>query len=114
MIAAGPGSPAVLSNMIPSIEQHVNFIADMIVHVVERQYARIEATPGAQDAWVAHVNEVAAPTLFPATNSWYVGANIPGKPRIFMPYIGGYPAYVQKCNEVAANNYEGFAMSAPA
>ncbi len=114
MIAAGPGSPAVLSNMIPSIEQHVNFISDIIGHMGERQLSRIEATPAAQEAWVAHVNEVAAPTLFPSTNSWYVGANIPGKPRIFMPYIGGYPVYVQKCNDVAANNFEGFVLSANA
>ena len=112
MIAAGPGSPAVLSNMIPSIEQHVNFISDIIGHMGERQLARVEATPVAQEAWVAHVNEVAASTLYPSTNSWYVGANVPGKPRIFMPYIGGYPVYVQKCNEVAAKNYDGFALSA--
>jgi len=113
MIAAGPGSPGVLSNMIPSIEQHVNFITGIISHMGERQLARIEPTEEAQEAWVAHVNEVAAPTLFPSTNSWYVGANIPGKPRIFMPYIGGYPVYVEKCKDVAAKNYEGFALSPP-
>jgi cyclohexanone monooxygenase len=112
MIAAGPGSPGVLSNMIPSIEQHVNFITGIIKHMAERQLSRIEATEAAQEAWVAHVNEVAAPTLFPSTSSWYVGANIPGKPRIFMPYIGGYPVYVEKCKDVAAKDYEGFAMSA--
>ena len=111
MIAAGPGSPGVLSNMIPSIEQHVNFIADVIEHMGKRQLAVIEATKVAQEAWVQHVNEVAAPTLFPSTNSWYVGANIPGKPRIFMPYIGGYPVYVQKCKDIAANGYEGFSLS---
>jgi cyclohexanone monooxygenase len=113
MVAAGPGSPGVLSNMIPSIEQHVNFITGIIKHMAERQLSRIEVTEAAQEAWVAHVNEVAAPTLFPSTNSWYVGANIPGKPRIFMPYIGGYPVYVEKCKDVASKNYEGFAMSAP-
>jgi cyclohexanone monooxygenase len=112
MIAAGPGSPGVLSNMIPSIEQHVNFITQIMGHMAERQLSRIEAMEEAQEAWVRHVNEVAAPTLFPSTNSWYVGANIPGKPRIFMPYIGGYPVYVEKCKDVAAKNYEGFAMSA--
>jgi cyclohexanone monooxygenase len=111
MIAAGPGSPGVLSNMIPSIEQHVNFIADIIGYMRERQLAFADATEAAQDAWVAHVNEVAAPTLFPSTNSWYVGANVPGKPRIFMPYIGGYPVYVEKCRDIAARGYEGFAMS---
>ena len=113
MIAAGPGSPGVLSNMLPSIEQHVNFIAGIVKHMADRQLSRIEATEAAQEAWVAHVNEVAAPTLFPSTNSWYVGANIPGKPRIFMPYIGGYPVYVEKCKDVASKSYEGFALSAP-
>jgi len=111
MLAAGPGSPSVLSNMIPSIEQHVDFVTDCIHFMGERQLGIIEAREEAQDAWVAHVNEVANMTLFPAANSWYVGANIPGKLRMFLPYIGGYPAYVQKCNAVAANGYEGFALA---
>ena len=72
---------------------------------------RIEATGAAEDAWVAHVNEVAGATLFPSCNSWYLGANVPGKPRVFMPYLG-FPAYVQKCAEVAAQGYEGFALGA--
>ena len=71
---------------------------------------RIDATVEAEQAWVAHVNEVADETLFPTCNSWYVGANIPGKPRVFMPYLG-FPPYVEKCNEVAANDYEGFALT---
>jgi cyclohexanone monooxygenase len=112
MITAGPGSPSVLSNMLPSIEQHVDFVADCIAHMGARQLATVEATEEAQDAWVAHVNDVANMTLFPKGNSWYVGANIPGKLRMFLPYIGGYPVYVQKCNKVAANGYEGFALSA--
>jgi len=111
MICPGHGSPSVLSNMLPSIEQHVNFIADCIGYMGERQLATIEPSEDAQDAWVAHVNEVAEPTLFPKTNSWYVGANIPGKTRVFMPYIGGYPVYVEKCKEIAAKGYEGFALS---
>ncbi len=72
---------------------------------------RIEADQDAEDKWVAHVNEVAFATLYPQANSWYMGANIPGKPRIFMPYIGGVGPYRQICNEVAAKGYEGFAMT---
>jgi len=105
----GPGSPSVLSNMIPSIEQHVNWIADCVEYMREHDYACIEATEEAQDAWVAHVNEVANGTLFPTCNSWYLGANVPGKPRVFMPYLG-FPPYVQKCNEVAEKGYEGFSL----
>ena len=106
----GPGSTSVLSNMVPSIEQHVNWIADCIEYLREQGVGSIEATAEAEDAWVAHVNEIAEQTLFPSCNSWYVGANIPGKPRVFMPYIG-VPPYVQKCNEVAAKGYQGFSLS---
>ena len=107
-IITGPGSPSVLSNMIVSIEQHVDWIADCITRLREHGQARIEATVEAEDAWVEHVNEVGNMTLYPQANSWYMGANIPGKPRIFMPYIGGVGAYRQKCDDVAAKNYEGF------
>ena len=78
----------------------------------ERQAGGIEATTAAQDEWVAHVNEVANATIFPLANSWYLGANVPGKPRVFMPYIGGFPVYRDKCNEVAANGYEGCVVAA--
>jgi cyclohexanone monooxygenase len=71
----------------------------------------IEATQKAEDNWVAHVNEVAYKTLFPTANSWYMGANIPGKPRVFMPYIGGVQVYREICNDVVANGYRGFALS---
>jgi cyclohexanone monooxygenase len=108
-LITGPGSPSVLSNMVPSIEQHVDWIADCIAWLRAQGHARIAATPAAEDAWVAHVNEVANLTLYPTCNSWYLGANVPGKPRVFMPYLG-YPPYVQKCNEVAAKGYEGFAV----
>ena len=111
-IIAGPGSPSVLSNMVLSIEQHVEWIADCIRYLGKRQLASIEATVDAENAWVAHVSEVANYTLFPRANSWYMGANIPGKPRVFMPYIGGAGVYRQKCAEIAANGYEGFALSA--
>jgi cyclohexanone monooxygenase len=106
---SGPGSPSVLTNMVVSIEQHVNWITDCIEYLRTHGHRSIEATPDAQHAWVEHVNAVAAATLFndSGCNSWYLGANIPGKTRVFMPLIG-YPPYVEKCNEVAANGYEGF------
>src|SRR6185295_7064117 len=106
----GPGSPSVLSNMIVSIEQHADWIADCIAYLGEHHRTRIEATVKAESEWVQHVNDVGHATLYPQANSWYMGANIPGKPRMFMPYIGGVGVYRQKCNEVAANGYEGFAL----
>ena len=105
----GPGSPSVLSNMLPSIEQHVNWIADCITYIAEHGHKSIEVTTEAEDAWVDHVNEVADGTLFPSCNSWYLGSNVPGKPRVFMPYLG-FPPYVQKCNEIAASGYKGFEL----
>ena len=111
-IITGPGSPSVLSNMVPSIEQHANWIAACIAYLDARGLRRIEATREAEDAWVAHVNEVADASLYPSCNSWYLGSNIPGKPRVFMPYLG-FPAYVQKCDEVAAKGYEGFVVTRP-
>ncbi len=111
----GPGSPSVLSNMIVSIEQHVDWIADCIHDMGERQLTVVEATPEAEAEWVAHVNEVADTTLYPQANSWYLGANVPGKPRVFMPYVGGVGVYREVCDEVAANGYKGFTLSrAPA
>jgi cation diffusion facilitator CzcD-associated flavoprotein CzcO len=107
----GPGSPSVLSNMIVSIEQHVDWIADCITQLRTQGKASIEATVEAENGWVEHVNEVGHMTLYPLADSWYMGANIPGKPRIFMPYIGGVGAYRQKCDEVAAKGYEGFTLS---
>ena len=107
----GPGSPSVLSNMIVSIEQHVDWIADCLGYLRDRGLGSIEATQDAENAWVDHGNEVAHTTLYPSAASWYMGANIPGKPRVFMPYIGGVGAYRLKCDEIAANGYEGFALS---
>jgi cation diffusion facilitator CzcD-associated flavoprotein CzcO len=107
----GPGSPSVLSNMAIAIEQHVDWIAACIACLRNQGVASIEASPEAETGWVNHVNEVADLTLYPLANSWYVGANIPGKPRVFMPYIGGLPAYFQKCSEVAARGYEGFTLT---
>jgi cyclohexanone monooxygenase len=111
-IITGPGSPSVLSNMIVSIEQHVDWITHCIAYMRDRDLVSMEAKKDAEDKWVDHVNEVAHGTLYPQANSWYMGANVPGKPRIFMPYIGGVGAYRQICNDVAAKGYEGFAMRA--
>jgi cyclohexanone monooxygenase len=113
----GPGSPSVLTNMLPTIEQHVDWIAELMSFMRDRGLGQIEADGKAEDDWVSHVGEVAGRTLRYTCSSWYLGANIPGKPRIFMPYIGGFPAYIQKCEEIAASGYEGFVMipsSAPA
>ena len=107
----GPGSPSVLSNMLPTIEQHVEWIADCITFLRDNGVSTIEAERGVEDAWVDHVNDVASKTLRYECNSWYLGVNIPGKPRIFMPYIGGMPAYRQKCDEVAAAGYAGFQLT---
>ena len=106
---SGPGSPSVLTNMIVSIEQHVDWIADCLAHLRENGLAAIEATPAAENDWVAHVNAVADQTLYPTCNSWYLGKNIPGKPQVFMPLIG-FPPYVEKCDAVVANGYEGFEL----
>jgi cyclohexanone monooxygenase len=110
-IITGPGSPSVLSNMMVSIEQHVDWITEAIAFMRDRGLEAIEADKQAEDQWVAHVNEVAHTTLYPRANSWYMGANIPGKPQIFMPYIGGVAVYRQICNDVATKGYEGFVMT---
>ena len=107
----GPGSPSVLTNMIMSIEQHVEWISDCIAHLGDHQQVTIEATRHAEATWVAHVNEVADTTLYPQANSWYMGANVPGKPRVFLPYVGGFPVYVEACNDVVTKGYEGFVIS---
>jgi cation diffusion facilitator CzcD-associated flavoprotein CzcO len=108
----GPGSPSVLCNMPVAIEQHADWITDCIKHMRDSGLERIEALPDAADKWVAEVNEVANKTVFPlAKHSWYLGANIPGKPRVFMPYAGGMVRYRQICADVAARGYEGFMLS---
>ncbi|MCW5747373.1 MAG: NAD(P)/FAD-dependent oxidoreductase [Alphaproteobacteria bacterium] len=107
----GPGSPSVLTNMLPSIEQHVDWIADCLAYLRRQGLKRVEPSREAEEAWVAHARDVAGISLRATCSSWYVGANIPGKPRVFMPYIGGFPAYVQKCQQVVANGYEGFTVA---
>ena len=110
-IVTGPGSPSVKANMVTAIEQHVEWISDCLAYMQRGGMATIEPTMEAQDQWVRHVNEVANGTLFVrATNSWYMGANIPGKPRVFMPYVAGLPAYIQICEEVVADGYRGFML----
>ena len=104
----GPGSPSVLASMIQAIEQHVDWMCDLIAHMGEIGAATVEPTRAREDAWIEHVNEAASASLRSTCSSWYVGANIAGRPRVFMPYIGGFPVYVEKCNEVASNGYEGF------
>jgi cation diffusion facilitator CzcD-associated flavoprotein CzcO len=107
----GPLSPSVLTNMIVSIEQHVEWIAGCIAHMRESGSATIEATTTAQDDWVQFVADVGSFTLYPTAESWYTGANVPGKPRMFMVYFGGLNEYISKCNEVTANGYEGFTLA---
>jgi len=104
----GPGSPSVKSNMIMSIEQHVDLVTEILLAMRSKGLSVVEPELEAENKWVDHVQEVAYKTLFPQANSWYMGANIPGKPRLFMPYIGGVGAYRQICEEIVANNYRGF------
>lgn len=104
----GPGSPSVKSNMIMSIEQHVDLVIETLLSMRRKGLSVVEPELEAENEWVDHVQEVANKTLFPQANSWYMGANIPGKPRLFMPYIGGVGAYREICEEIVANNYRGF------
>jgi cation diffusion facilitator CzcD-associated flavoprotein CzcO len=103
----GPQSPSVLTNMIPSIEQHVEFISDIITFARDKGLQRIEARRDAESAWAERVNAIAGATLYPSCNSWYLGSNIPGKPRVFLAHLG-FPPYLEKCKQVAAKGYEGF------
>jgi cyclohexanone monooxygenase len=107
----GPGSPSVLSNMPVSIEQHVEWIGDCLAWLRGQGAEVIEATEQAAADWTDHVQQVASHTLHPKAASWYMGANIPGKPRIFLPYIGGVGTYRDHCAAVAASGYEGFTLS---
>lgn len=107
----GPQSPSVLSNMPISIEQHVEWIADCVAHLRATGATTIEATAEAEGAWSDHTAELAELTLFSKASSWYLGANIPGKKRVFMPYVGGVGGYRERCDSIAANGYEGFAIA---
>ena len=109
-MCVGPGSPSVKTQMILACEQHMDWVADCLQYLKSQGYSRIEADVDAETNWVHHVNEVADSTLYPLANSWYVGANIPGKPRVFMPYVGGFHTYKQKCDEIVTGGYAGFTM----
>jgi cyclohexanone monooxygenase len=106
----GPTSPSVLSNMMVSIEQHVDWIADCIGHLRAYGHATIEPSAAAEDAWAEHHRAVGDASLYPRAKSWYMGANIPGKPRVLLPYVGGVGAYRAHCDEVAAHGYDGFVL----
>src|SRR5690606_4522342 len=107
----GPGSPSVLSNMMVSIEQHVEFIADLIAHMRAGGHDTVEASEEAEAAWVEHVRELGDATLYPRARSWYMGANVPGKPRVLLPYVGGVGRFRSECERIAARGYAGFALS---
>ena len=107
----GPGSPAVFSNVMLSIEQHVDWIADCLAYMVEGGFDRIDADPEAEDRWTRLVEELVARSIVGKTNSWWTGANIPGKPRGITMYLGGTHNYRAACDEIAANGYEGFTLT---
>lgn len=107
----GPGSPSVLSNMMVSIEQHVEWVTDTLVHMRDNGFDTIEPTPTAEEGWVRHGSDFANISLMKDTNSWYMGANVPGKPRVMLPYLGGVDGYRRICNEVVENDYLGFTLS---
>jgi cyclohexanone monooxygenase len=109
-MVTGPGSPSVLASMIQAIEQHVDWMVDLMAHLRDVGAASFEPKVADEDRWVDHVNEVSQVSLRSTCSSWYVGANVPGRPRVFMPYIGGFPVYVQKCNEVMDAGYDGFML----
>ncbi|MQY23801.1 flavin-containing monooxygenase [Nocardia macrotermitis] len=107
----GPGSPSVLSNMMVSIEQHVDWVADAIDALRSKGVTTMEAETDAEREWTRHVDEVGDMTLYPKVDSWYVGSNVPGKPRVMYAYIGGVGPYREKCDQVAADDYEGFTLT---
>ena len=107
----GPGSPSVLINMVTGVEQHVDWIADCLAHIRDRGLDAIETTAQDEDAWAVHNDEVAQKSIRGNCASWYTGANIPGKPGGFMPYVGGFPAYAEKCAQVVKEGYAGFVFS---
>jgi cation diffusion facilitator CzcD-associated flavoprotein CzcO/acetyl esterase/lipase len=113
-MVTGPGSPSVLSNMVVSIEQHVDWITDCVSDLRDRGYTTIEPTETAEAGWVQHVNDCADITLFPSANSWYMGANVPGKPRVFLPYVGGVGPYRITCDRVVDEGYLGFRLAGDA
>lgn len=110
-IVTGPGSPSVKTNMVIHIEQHIEWILDCIQYMKTKGLHRIDPDAKQEEEWVEHVNQVGNSTLFPLANSWYMGANIPGKPRVFMPYVGGFHVYRSKCDQIAKEGYQGFHLA---
>jgi cation diffusion facilitator CzcD-associated flavoprotein CzcO len=110
-VIVGPGSPSLLSNVLLSTEEQLDWLANLFEYARTHDIAEIEATAEAEKSWVAHVNERAQETLYPKTPSYYLGAEMPGKPRVFMPYSGGVRFYRRILEKTAANNYEGFALT---
>jgi cyclohexanone monooxygenase len=111
-IICGPGSPSLLSNVLLSTEQHVDWIADLLTHAAEHGFTEIEVDPSAERGWVEHVNERAQETLYPRAQSYYNGDEVPGKPRVFMPYSGGVRGYRRILEKVVASGYDGFNLRA--
>jgi cyclohexanone monooxygenase len=109
-VITGPGSPSVLANMVLAIEQHVEWIGNLLTHARQEGLDAIEADRNAQEDWVCRIAESAAKTLYPNAGSWYMGANVPGKPRVFMPYVDGFATYSRVCDAIAAKGYEGFEL----
>jgi hypothetical protein len=110
-LVSGPGAPAVLANMVLHAEAHVNWISDAITYLDDHGHTAIEATADAVEDWNAELNRRADASLFVRANSWYMGANVPGKPRGFMLFIGGFAAYLDICNEVVNAGYKGFSLT---
>ena len=106
----GPGSPSVLTNMPVAIEQHIEWISNFMQYMREHGVEAAEPDAGSETAWESHVKEAVEPTMYFLANSWYFGANIPGKPRVFTPYAGGMGNYRKRCDEIADNGYEGFIL----
>jgi cyclohexanone monooxygenase len=107
----GPGSPSVFATMVTGIEHQGDWIVDAMSHMLEHGFTRIESTVEAEKGWVAEVARVAEPSLRSKCDSWYIGSNIAGKPRVFMPWIGGFPAYVDACQRVVDAGYAGFQLT---
>jgi cation diffusion facilitator CzcD-associated flavoprotein CzcO len=108
---AGPGSTSAFTNFFVAIEHHVDWLADCLAWLARAGHTTIEASEAAEAAWVALVNAIARKTMYYSCNSWYLGANVPGKPRIFMPLAGGFPAYAERCSVIASRGYEGFVVA---
>lgn len=107
----GPGSPGPLANMSMSIEQHIDWITRCMEDMRRNGWTRIDTTSVQEDAWMQGVQDIVKRTLYLKANSWYLGANVPGKPKVFLPYLGGHGNYRKKCDEAAAKGYEGFVLT---